>query len=212
MNFTVEKAKDWLDKTSRKINEQKYFLTALDRAIGDGDHGMNMARGFQAIHEALEDCSKTNCQTVADVFRLSARTLMTTVGGASGVLYATAFLQMAYVFQSETTITNRTFTIALEKAKDGIQTRGHANYGDKTLLDVWIEVVELFQQSVNFPKADALEAVAKGAMEKTKKSVAQKGKAALYEQHSVGHIDPGAASTYYLFASLAEVCKENEYE
>lgn len=207
MIFSVADAINWLNNMNKHIQKQKGYLTDLDRIIGDGDHGINMARGFQAIADQLNE---SEVESVADVVRLSAHTLMTTVGGAAGILYATAFLNMATVFQEEENINHTHFTTAFERAVNGIESRGNVKYGEKTLLDVWVEILHLFQKSDRFPKSHMIEGVAHQAMEDTKRSVARKGKAALYESNSVGHIDPGAASTYYLFVSLAETCKENE--
>lgn len=212
MNFTVTDTKKWLRQANHNISEQKEYLTALDSTIGDGDHGINMARGFKAIAENLNDPQSNQLHSVAEVMKLSAHTLMTTVGGASGILYATAFLRMAAVYRGAASIDHNLFTLALEKAVEGISHRGNVSYGAKTLLDVWVDVTELFKNSDGFPAADIIEKVAKRAKENTKVSVAKKGKAALYEESSVGHVDPGAASTYYLFVALAETCKENENE
>lgn len=210
MNFTTTDAINWLHKTKEQLTTQMDYLTALDQTIGDGDHGMNMAKGFQAIVTQLKEVTEYRLQSVADVMQTSAHILMKTVGGASGLLYATAFLSMATVFRKAPEINGPIFTEALQKAVKEIEYRGNVTYGEKTLLDVWVEVTEQFEQSNDFPESSTIEKTAKQAMDRTKSVVAKKGKAALYEEASIGHIDPGAASTFYLFASLAEICKENE--
>lgn len=212
MNFTATDAIRWLTITNNKIIEQQNHLTDLDVAIGDGDHGLHMVRGFQAVVENIERKSIAGLPTVAVIMKSSAIILMTTVGGASGILYATAFLRMATVFQDTVTINHQTFTEALQRAVAGIKRRGNVEYGEKTMLDVWIAVMQLFETSTVFPTATTIEQTARHAMENTQKRVATKGKAAMYGKSSNGHIDPGAASTYYLFASLAEMCKENSNE
>lgn len=212
MIFTATDAIRWLNITNNKINEQQNYLTNLDRAIGDGDHGLHMVRGFKAVIENIERKYVARPSSVADIMKNSAMILMTTVGGASGILYATAFLKMATVFQDVIEINHTIFTTALQRAVDGIKRQGNVQYGEKTLLDVWVAVMELFEKSDSFPTADTIERTAYKAMEDTEKCIATKGKAALYGDSSQGHIDPGAASTYYLFVSLAEACKEDNYE
>lgn len=211
MIFTVNDTIRWLHKTSDKMIEHVDYLTVLDDAIGDGDHGHNMVSGFQAIVNDLIAAEKSEVTlNLADLLKRSSQQLLKGVGGASGILYATAFYKMATVFQTATIINHRTFEKALAEAVRGIRNRGNVNNGEKTLLDVWVAVLSLFEQSDAFPKSELIEQTARKAMDNTKTYAATKGKAALYEEASLGHIDPGAASTYYLFASLAETCKENE--
>lgn len=210
MNFTASDAISWLNTMNENMKMQQNHLTNLDRTIGDGDHGMNMAKGFKAVAEKLN--SAAELYSVADIMKKSAIILMTTVGGASGILYATAFLRMAATFQDINVIDHTVFTKALQRAVDGLKLRGNVQYGEKTLLDVWVAMMQLFEKSAIFPTAVMIEQTARTAMEGTKVSVATKGKAALYQEASLGHIDPGAASTYYLFASLAETRKENVNE
>lgn len=210
MDFQAEDAINWFSKMTNKVVINKQYLTALDTQIGDGDHGDNIAKGFTAVSKLLHHAKKEDITTTAQVFRRSAMVLLMTVSGASGILYATAFLRMASVFENKNRIDHSAFTEAISEAVEGIKERGNVEYGEKTLLDVWIDLVELFQSSEEFPQASLIEQSARRAMNKTKTSIAMKGKAALYEEHSLGHIDPGAASTYYFFASLAEVCEEKQ--
>lgn len=209
MKLTIHDIKNWLYIAKEKINEEELYLTNLDKLIGDGDHGTNMVRGFNAIIDQLQ---KESYHTVSDLMLLCARSFMTTVGGASGVLYASAFLMMGKSFQSKKTIDRDHFLKGLEEAIRAIEHRGNVSYGEKTMLDVWTDVTRLFQQSKGFPQAEQIDFVAKKAMENTRYSLAKKGKAVLYEESSIGHIDPGAASAYYLFKSLAKVFKEKGHE
>jgi|SRR5699024_343926 len=211
MNLTATDTIRWLHKTHNKIVEQIDYLTELDGKIGDGDHGINMARGFKAVVHTIDQLN-VNEHSSADIMKKSAMTLMTAVDGASGILYGTAFLRMAAVFQHQQCVTQAIFTKALQEAVNGIKQRGNVDYGAKTLLDVWVDLATLFEQSVHFPKANIIEKTARRSTANTKKYKATRGKAALYEDESIGHIDPGAASTYCLFAALAEVCEENENE
>lgn len=204
MYFEVEHAIQWLARTNEYIQAEKQYLTRLDQTIGDGDHGINMARGFEAV---LAKLSESTYATVADVLKDTALTLISTVGGASGPLYGTAFLRMATVLQGKDKIDVTSFSAALEAGVQGMKDRGRAEQGEKTLIDVWETVRKLFSQTEAFPSG-TLAKTAKQAMEDTEKLIATKGRAAYFKEKSVGHIDPGAASSYYLFAALADVLEE----
>lgn len=212
MIFEAKDVVIWFKKMNIKTNEHIDFLTRLDEQIGDGDHGDNMARGFKAVTNHLQTNFTAESHTVGSVMRQSAVTLMSTAGGAATVLYATAFLRMASVFQRERNICPELFKQALQKAIEGMQERGNVSLGEKTLVDVWSAVTNLFMEHNEFPNPKQINEVALQAMEKTKEMKAKKGKAHYYEESSVGHIDPGAASSYYLFASLAETLEEKMNE
>lgn len=203
MHFEVEHAIQWFNRTNEHIQAEKKTLTRLDQVIGDGDHGINMARGFEAVAGKLHGQTYV---TVAGVLKDTAMTLISTVGGAAGPLYGTAFLRMATALQGKDNIDVDTFGNALEAALQGMKERGRAEKGEKTLIDVWEAVAELFSKAEKFPSV-TLEETAKKAMGETEKLIATKGRAAYFKEKSVGHIDPGAASSYYLFASLAEILK-----
>ncbi|MBB6453509.1 dihydroxyacetone kinase-like protein [Salirhabdus euzebyi] len=206
MELQVQHALNWIEKTNEKIQTNKDYLSALDRAIGDGDHGLNMARGFQ---EAVGKTTSSSYTSVSDIFKDVAMTLMSKVGGASGPLYGTAFLKMSMAVKGEDSVSHERFTKGVEEAINGIIQRGKAKEGDKTLLDVWTPVLRMLQEQSDF-EADSLENTAKSAMESTKDVMAIKGRAAYLKERSIGHLDPGSVSSYYLFASLAEVLKEGE--
>ncbi|MBO1004084.1 dihydroxyacetone kinase subunit DhaL [Pseudogracilibacillus auburnensis] len=206
MSFTVEKAIKWLEKINEKIQENKQYLTKLDQPIGDGDHGINMARGFQ---EVVTIVNEKEYDTVSDVMKATAMTVMSKVGGASGPLYGTAFLKMSLAFKEKEVIDDATFIHGLEEALNGIKQRGRAIHGEKTLVDVWEPVVNKLKQENNF-QADLILNTAKAAMEKTKETMATKGRAAYFKENSIGHIDPGSASSFYLFEALAEVLEEEK--
>lgn len=212
MIFEVKDTVIWFEKMNKKTNEQKSFLTKLDKQIGDGDHGENMALGFNAVVNQLQAMKIDEYQTVASIMRQCAVTLMSTTSGSATILYATAFLRMASVFQKERHIYPEVFKQALQKALEGLKERGNVSLGEKTLVDVWSAVTKLFSEHNNFPKPKLINEVAFQAMENTKGMKATKGKAHYYEESSVGHIDPGAASSYYLFASLAETLEEKMNE
>lgn len=206
MNFTVEQSIKWLEKASEKFEENKQYLTELDQPIGDGDHGINMARGFKEVVKVLRE---RKYETTAEVMKAIALTIMSKVGGASGPLYGTVFLRMSFVFKEKEIIDYATFVHGLDEALKGLKKRGRAKEGEKTLIDVWEPVVRKLKEEDNF-KVEVLLTTAKKAMEQTKETIGMKGRAAYFKEESIGHIDPGSASSYFLFEALAEILKEGE--
>ncbi|MBL5799575.1 dihydroxyacetone kinase subunit L [Bacillus sporothermodurans] len=206
MNLTVDKTLKWMTRVNEKIQANKAYLTSLDQAIGDGDHGINMSRGFQ---EVVKKLSSSHYETVSDCFKDVAMTLMSKVGGASGPIFGTAFLKMSMSVKGKESINQEEFTRAIDDAINGIIQRGKANEGDKTLLDVWMPILRVFQENddINWNDADN---TAKNAMEATKERLAKKGRAAYLKERSIGHVDPGSVSSYYLFQSLAEVMTKGD--
>ncbi|SIS65867.1 dihydroxyacetone kinase subunit DhaL [Salimicrobium flavidum] len=204
MVWKVEQAVAWIEKTNALIQSNKEYLTELDQAIGDGDHGLNMSRGFQ---EAEAKVSSTDYDTIADVFKDTATVLMSKVGGASGPLYGTAFLKMSMVLKGKDPVTQAEFADAVEEALNGIKQRGKADQGEKTMIDVWHPVADFLKNGQNV-QAEKLEETAQQAMENTKDTLATKGRAAYLQERSRGHVDPGSTSSFYLFQALADVWKE----
>lgn len=175
---------------SEKIIDNKAYLSDLDTPIGDGDHGSNMARGVKALQSDLSDIT---FESAADVFKKAAMALMGKVGGASGPLYGSAFLQISKALTS-----NAPLIEALESGAEGITKRGKSDVGDKTMIDVWIPAIEAIKSGdVTNHKIDQL-------AESTKELKAKKGRASYLGERSVGHIDPGAMSSSYFFQSLLE--------
>ena len=163
---------------------------STDAAIGDGDHGNNMARGMQAVTESLE---KNETADTTQSLKLIAMALISKVGGASGPLYGTAFLEMAKASND-----TKDLGELLQKALSGIEKRGGAQPNDKTMVDVWNKVVSKADDS-SLTNADI-----EAAVESTKDMVAKKGRASYLGERSVGHLDPGAVSSGYLFEALLE--------
>ncbi|MFZ3577048.1 dihydroxyacetone kinase subunit DhaL [Virgibacillus sp. DJP39] len=205
MLLQVEDSLKWIAIMNDKIQKNKELLTELDQAIGDGDHGINMARGFNEVANKL---GTSNYETVSDVFKDVAMTLISKIGGASGPLYGTAFLKMSTEVKDKD-VDFVTFTNALDEALKGIKMRGKANEGEKTMVDVWAPVLYLFQNSIEL-KPERLISTAKLSMEATKDIKATRGRASYLGDRSLGHIDPGSMSSYYLFEALAEVFLEGE--
>lgn len=190
MELTVGTLTTWMNDFEAKIAAKKAYLSDLDTPIGDGDHGNNMARGMRAVTEAL---ATKNPADLTTGLKLVAMSLISKVGGAAGPLYGTAFLEMAK--KSNTTAE---LSELLEAAVLGIKQRGGAELGDKTMVDVWEVVVPEYAagQLTSEKIAQAVEA--------TKELVAKRGRASYLGERSVGHLDPGAVSSGYLFEALLE--------
>lgn len=190
MELTKELLAEWISRFYEKIQNNKGYLSNLDAAIGDGDHGNNMARGMQAVTESLE---KNETADTTQSLKLIAMALISKVGGASGPLYGTAFLEMAKASND-----TKDLGELLQKALSGIEKRGGAQPNDKTMVDVWNKVVSKADDS-SLTNADI-----ESAVESTKDMVAKKGRASYLGERSVGHLDPGAVSSGYLFEALLE--------
>ncbi|WP_314061788.1 dihydroxyacetone kinase subunit DhaL [uncultured Vagococcus sp.] len=185
----VIQVKNWLDLFTIKINEEKAYLSDLDSAIGDGDHGMNMARGTTEMMVALRE---KDPQTVVDVFKLAGMTLVSKVGGASGPLYGSAFIGMAKAAMSS----DELVTI-LKAGLEGIQKRGKAEVGEKTMVDMWAGAIEALE---NQQLAERIVEISEGSKDK----IATKGRASYLGERSIGHLDPGTISSRYLFETMLE--------
>lgn len=181
-------------------------LVELDRVIGDGDHGENLQRGFTTFTVAM---SRGTPDTPAAVLKLLATTLISTVGGAAGPLYGTAFLRAATSLGDADELTAQTVVAALRAALGGVVARGKAEVGDKTMVDALTPAVDAATQTlenggdVAAVLAAAAEAAEKGA-ESTVPLVARKGRASYLGERSAGHLDPGARSTSLLLRAFAD--------
>ena len=188
------------------MEEHRRYLTKLDSEIGDGDHGTNMHRGFQAALERLDDADPA---TPADALKAVSMALISKVGGAAGPLYGTAFLRASTTLQGKDELSAEDAAEALEAALGGIKQRGKAEVGDKTIVDALEPAAEAAKNAAT--EADgsvagvfraAAEAAKEGA-EATIPLVARKGRASYLGPRSAGHQDPGATSTYYLLDAAA---------
>ncbi|SFH89217.1 dihydroxyacetone kinase DhaL subunit [Pisciglobus halotolerans] len=186
----VETAKKWLDLFIEQLLENKVYLSELDTAIGDGDHGNNMARGATALKEKLAEKEYDN---LTDLLKDTGMVMVSKVGGASGPLYGSAFIEMAKAAKNDEQVA---LADLLQAGLDGIQKRGKAAQGEKTMVDEWIPVIEDVQNNqLTTEKVDEY-------VEKTKPIKATKGRASYLGERSIGHIDPGAASSGLLFKTM----------
>ena len=200
-------AKAWIRTSAAVMNEHRVELIDLDREIGDGDHGENMDRGFQAVLLKLDDLpSEAN---PGDVFKLVAITLISTVGGAAGPLYGTAFLKAAVAITGSADLDGAALVAFLAAARDGIVLRGKAEPGDKTMVDAWTPAVDAAEAARADGANDlailmAAAAAAEAGAEATEPWVARKGRASYLGERAIGHRDPGAQSSALLLRAAAD--------
>jgi len=196
----------WVGAAARAVEEQRDHLTQLDAAIGDADHGVNLARGFTAVLTALEAATPA---TPGAVLTLTGSTLISKVGGASGPLYGVAFRRAGKALGDAADVDLPTLAAALEAALAGVQQLGAAREGDKTMVDALAPATGAFSKAISegASPADALSALAEAAQagaEATISMQALKGRASYLGPRSVGHEDPGAASTALILGALRD--------
>jgi dihydroxyacetone kinase-like protein len=207
----TEWAVRWMRETARVVAENRVLLINLDRVIGDADHGENLDRGFTAVVAKL-DASEAP-ETPAAVLKLVAMTLMSTVGGAAGPLYGTAFLRAATSLGDVAEIDPNAAAAMIRAARDGIVARGKAVIGDKTMVDAWTPATEsaetAAQAGATAPEvlSAAANAAHAGAVA-TEPLIARKGRASYLGERSAGHQDPGAVSTALILQAAAETAGE----
>ena len=196
----------WIQQTAQVLHENSNFLTQLDSAIGDADHGINMDRGFKAVVEKISGMEHADIGTM---LKTVGTTLVSTVGGASGPLYGTAYLRAGMVTSGKNEIDTPDLLAALDAAIEGVKARGKAQQGEKTMLDALIPALEAAKQA-QAEHADLahilsqLTTAAEEGMKKTIPLTATKGRASYLGERSAGHQDPGATSSYLILKTLAD--------
>lgn len=206
MSVTYDDVVRFIRNFADVIGRNKEYLTDLDSAIGDADHGINMNRGFQAV------LAKVDGQAPGDIgalFKTVGMTLVSTVGGAGGPLYGTLFLQLGTATAGKADLTPADWGAALDAAVTGVIARGKAEPNDKTMVDALLPARDAFRTAVEGGAsfADALRAsadAARAGMEATVPLVARKGRASYLGERSAGHQDPGATSSHLLIECAAE--------
>lgn len=194
MTYDKDWALRWLNDFGERVQENKQLLSDLDQAIGDGDHGINMARGLGELKKAFKEKDPADLK---DVFKTAGMTMVSKVGGASGPLYGTAFLNMSKAVDADT-IDAVGLTKVIEAGLEGIEKRGKSHAGEKTMIDVWEPVVHALHQE------DLTDDVVDAALQKTKDLKATKGRASYLGERSIGHLDPGAYSSALLFHAMLQ--------
>lgn len=202
-------ARAWVSDSAAVVSRNRIALIELDRAIGDGDHGENLDRGFSAVAAKLQE---TETDTIGAVFTLVAKTLMSTVGGAAGPLYGTAYLRAAKAAPGAT-LDAAGVADVLEAALGGIVARGKAEVGEKTMVDAWSPAAEAARgvAEEGGTAGEALAAAAEAAEEgaaATEPLQARKGRASYLGERSIGHRDPGAQSSALLLRAAADALED----
>ncbi len=196
----------WLSVYSQLLAENKDYLTQLDSSIGDADHGVNMDRGFKAVMGKLPTVTDKDIGTI---LKSVGMTLVQTVGGASGPLYGTFFLQAGAATANTMELSLADWASAVEGAINGLMARGKANIGDKTMVDALVPALHAFKQAIadGVDEHEALRQAASAAeqgMKNTIPLVAKKGRASYLAERSAGHQDPGATSSYLMFKAMVD--------
>lgn len=208
MNST-EKTIAVIRAMAEAMEENKQHLTKLDSEIGDGDHGNNMNRGFQAVLERLEG---TDFGTPAEVLKAVSSALISKVGGAAGPLYGTAFLRASSALGEKEEVSAEDAAEAIEGALGGVKQRGKAELEDKTIVDALEPAVEAAKGATGGSVAEVFRAAADAAgegVEATKDLVARKGRASYLGERAIGYQDPGATSTHLLLDAAARTLEES---
>jgi dihydroxyacetone kinase-like protein len=205
VTFTHDALEDWMKRFAAEVAENRGYLTKLDGAIGDGDHGTNMDRGMK---KALERLEATDGDDIGASLKAVGMALVSSVGGAAGPLYGTLFLQMGQATAGRSELDLAGFTEALDAGVQGVIKRGKAEPGDKTMLDALGPALDALRAAGGDDDvAAALERAAEAAregMEATVPMVARKGRASYLGERSAGHQDPGATSSHLLLKTAAE--------
>jgi dihydroxyacetone kinase-like protein len=205
-NVTTAVLGEWVRGFAALVAENRDYLTELDAAIGDADHGSNLDRGMKAAVVALDDLGPTSA---GPLFSKVGMTLVSTVGGASGPLFGTLFLRMGTALGDIDTVTTEQVAAALRAGLEGVEARGKAQPGDKTMYDALAPAVEAMERAVaeGVGLAEALaqaRAAAAEGRDATVPMLARKGRASYLGERSVGHQDPGATSVALLLEAATD--------
>lgn len=200
----------WLQRYARLLEEHKEYLTELDAAIGDADHGINMNRGFEAVMAQLPSWQNKDIGTL---LKKAGMVLVSTVGGAGGPLYGTLFMRMGMAVGNKDALTPEDVVKMFQAALQGVKQRGKAEPGDKTMVDTLTPGVAALEKALAAGEdlVTALEKAVTAAEEGMKATIplmARRGRASYLRERSIGHQDPGATSSYLLFKAAYEAWRE----
>jgi len=212
MPITADDVIEFLHRAAGVLRENKEYLTELDSAIGDADHGINMDRGFQTVLKKLPSVEDKDAGTI---LKTAGMALVSSVGGAGGPLYGTAFMQAGMAVAGKYELTAEDILAALDAALKGVVMRGKANLEDKTMVDAITPAVDAMREALKdgAGTADALEqatVAAEKGMKDTIPMLARKGRASYLGERSIGHQDPGATSSYLLIHLMSEMAREKK--
>lgn len=205
--FSGDEAIEWVRRTAGVVEENAGALTRLDAAIGDGDHGTNMSRGFRAVLERLDGLADKD---FSSVFRAVGMALIGKVGGAAGPLYGSFYLGLGKQLGAVSEATDGELAAGLRAGYDGVVARGKAQVGDKTMLDAWDPALRALDEAIaeGVELGPALDRAAEAAADGVKATIpmiARKGRASYLGERSRDHQDPGATSTHLILQALADV-------
>ncbi|WP_052459686.1 dihydroxyacetone kinase subunit DhaL [Tessaracoccus massiliensis] len=203
--LTLDDLAEWLRRYAQIIDEKKTYLTDLDAAIGDADHGANMARGTAAVMTTLDQA-----QTIDALLKKAGMTLVSTVGGTSGPLYGTLLMKMGMATGQVVALDPAAFGKAFRAGVEGLIARGKTELEDKTMVDALLPSIDAYDAAVAdgadiWDAIDSAQAAAAAGRDATTPLVARKGRASYLGERSAGHVDPGATSATYLWDALADV-------
>ncbi len=208
MPITSEDTLRWLNQLAQALHENRDYLTQLDSPIGDADHGINMDRGFKAVIDKLPTVASMD---IGSILKTVGTTLVSTVGGASGPLYGTAFLRAGMATSGKNELYEADYVGMLEAALEGIKARGKAQPGEKTMVDALTPALAAAKEA----QAQGLDLcqmmrrasdAAETGMKATIPMLAIKGRASYLGERSIGHQDPGATSSWLILKTFADTC------
>lgn len=207
--ITKDQIVRWLENTAAVLKENKDYLTQLDSAIGDADHGINMDRGFKKVMEKLPTVADKD---IGNILKTTGMTLISSVGGASGPLYGTFFMRSGMAMAAKEELSDDDLFKLLQAGVEGVLQRGRPNLEDKTMYDAWAPALEAMQSALSAGKGtvEVLETAVSAAEQGMKNTIplqARKGRASYLGERSIGHQDPGATSSYLMLNALLETIK-----
>ncbi len=207
---TKDQIVHWLRRTAQVLEENRDYLTQLDAAIGDADHGINMDRGFKRVMSQLPTVEDKD---IGSILKTTGMALLASVGGAGGPLYGTFFMRAGMAVGAKQELTAQDLVTLLQGAVDGVIQRGKAQPGDKTMVDALLPALEALREAVQTGDdiKTALEkavAAAEKGMKDTIPMLAKKGRASYLGERSIGHQDPGATSSYLILKALLDTINE----
>lgn len=206
MTVTRDQIVQWLKKTAAVVSENKEYLTQLDAAIGDADHGINMDRGFRKVMEKLPSVVDKD---IGNILKTTGMTLISSVGGAAGPLYGTFYLRSGMAVPAKEELGVDDLVKLLQAGVDGIVQRGRTELEDKTMFDTWAPALKALNTSVanGDDQMTAMRSAVSAAEQGMKDTIplqARKGRASYLGERSIGHQDPGATSSYLILKALLE--------
>lgn len=210
MTVSKNQIVQWLESTAVVLSENKEYLTELDAAIGDADHGINMDRGFRKVMEKLPSVADKD---IGNILKTIGMTLISSVGGAAGPLYGTFYMRSGMAVAAKEELDNDDVVKMLQAGVDGIVQRGRAQLEDKTMFDAWAPAIVALNGSLEngddlLAAMRSAVAAAEQGMKDTIPLQAKKGRASYLGERSIGHQDPGATSSYLILNALLDTIED----